>query len=129
MADGITAWNADRIAANLRSRMIRNAEKAGKHLVKAAKVKLDVQGPPRSEPGEAPRKEHGELVKSVAARVVIESGGGTRSAITLIVGTPLDYGLILEEGRSGQGLAARPWLRPTLAEEGRTVGRIMAGKG
>jgi hypothetical protein len=126
MANGITAWNADRIAANLRARMARNAERAGKHLVAAAKRKLAVQGPPPSAPGSPPAKESGALQASVIATVTIGGGPGGRSTVTLVVGTPLDYGLILEVG--GSQVAARPWLRPTLAEEGRAVARIMAGK-
>jgi hypothetical protein len=127
MANGITAWNADRIAANLRARMARNAERAGKHLVAAAKRKLAVQGPPPSKPGESPHRITGDLQASIIATVTIGGGPGGRSTITLVVGTPLDYGLILEVG--GVHVAARPWLRPTLAEEGKAVGRIMTGKG
>jgi hypothetical protein len=127
MADGITAWNADRIAANLRARMVRNAERAGKHLVAAARRKLAVPGPPPSRPGEAPHRESGALQASVIATVTIGGGPGGRSTITLVVGTPLEIGYFLEAGTST--IAPRPWLRPTLAEEGKAVGRIMAGKG
>jgi hypothetical protein len=126
MADGITAWNADRIAANLRARMARNAERAGKHLVAAAKRKLAVQGPPPSAPGSPPARESGALQASVIATVTIGGGLGGRDSITLVVGTPLEYGYILEVG--GSQVAARPWLRPTLAEEGHAVARIMTGR-
>jgi hypothetical protein len=57
----ITAWHADRVAAQVRRKVIRNAEAAGRHLVKAVKAKLAIQGPPRSAPGEAPHKESEDL--------------------------------------------------------------------
>jgi hypothetical protein len=127
MADGITAWNADRIAANLRARVARNAERAGRHLVAAARRKLAVQGPPPSRPGDSPHRITGDLQASVIATVTIGGGPGGRSTITLVVGTPLEIGYFLEAGTST--IAPRPWLRPTLAEEGKAVARIMAGKG
>lgn len=69
----------------------------GKFLKAAARVE-------RSAPGEPPRKQTGQLRRSVQAEV-------DRDALTARVGTNVVYGKHLELG-TRKGLAARPWLRP-----------------
>lgn len=65
-----------------------------------------------SAPGEAPRKRTGTLQKSVAFEVSWFDVG--REIITLRVGTNVPYGRWLEYGT--RRMAARPWLRPGIAE-------------
>lgn len=62
-----------------------------------------------SAPGEAPRKRTGTLQKSVAAEVHQEG-----DAIVIRVGSNVPYARFLEYGT--RKMAARPWLRPGIAE-------------
>ena len=68
-----------------------------------------------SEPGEAPHKQTGRLLASVAWEVV---------GLAARVGTNLDYGRWLELGTAR--MKARPWLRRALKEKQAEVQAILA---
>jgi len=78
-------------------------------VVARAKELLSVQGSPtdRSLPGEPPRKQTGDLQRSIGYTI-------DETTLKSQVGTPLPYGKYLELG-TRRGLAARPWLRPAFA--------------
>ena len=71
----------------------------------------------RSLPGEYPKAETTSLLKGIFSDV-IDFGNGT---VDGIVGTPLDYGLILETRMN------RSFLVRTLGEEQQTINRILTG--
>lgn len=73
----------------------------------------------RSKPGEFPRKDTGELIRTLDSGIVILPGGIWDGW----VGTPLDYGLYLEVGT--RKMAARPWLTRTLYEEQAAITAIL----
>lgn len=69
-----------------------------------------------SAPGEFPKSDYGQLVKSLFIRVGADK-------LSAFFGTKLAYGRYLEFGTSR--MAARPWLRPTFkALEGKITRRI-----
>jgi hypothetical protein len=68
----------------------------------------------RSKPGEFPRAEKSTLLRSIFSDV-----GQTQTGAEGYVGTPLDYGLILETRRN------RSFLVRTLQEESPTIRRIL----
>ncbi len=70
----------------------------------------------RSKPGEFPKADTTQLMKSIFAR--IEKRKGVTDGF---VGTPLDYGLILETKMN------RSFLRRTLLEEQHRVKKILTG--
>lgn len=69
-----------------------------------------------SKPGEPPKKITSQLQNSITTRVTT-----TRREIIGEVGTPLKKGFWLEFGT--RQMAARPYLRPTIAENKRKIGR------
>lgn len=85
---------------------------------KGGKVKkvLGPRGSSRSRPGEFPHKDFGRLRQSIAQQHFPDEA---RS----IVGTNLPYGKFLELGTSK--MAARPFLRRTLAEEKETIRQMI----
>lgn len=72
----------------------------------------------RSKPGEFPRKDSGALVDSIYMEI-IEGEDGQE----FVVGTDLDYGMILETDPS----LNRGFLRRTLNEEQKEITRILTG--
>lgn len=91
------------ITEQLENRMHR----AGKRVERVAKMSMRDGGTPhvRSNPGEPPRVETGNLKESVTT----ETERSDRMVETRI-GTNVIYGLFLELGTSK--MAPRPWLRP-----------------
>ncbi len=76
-----------------------------------------VYGARRSAPGESPYKQYGHLRRSITHEV-------DAAALTARVGTNLLYGRVLELG--GRKVAARPYLRPALAESRGKIDRIFS---
>lgn len=68
----------------------------------------------RSKPGEYPRADTTQLMKTTFWEM--------RDELTGIVGTPLDYGVVLETKMD------RSWLRRTLNEQEGTLRRIIVGR-
>jgi HK97 gp10 family phage protein len=79
------------------------------------KGKAKVYGAVRSQPGEPPRKQTGQLRRSIATEVLGLIGR---------VGTNLKYGKHLELGT--RHMAARPWLRRALAESRAKITAILS---
>lgn len=78
-------------------------EACGYVVMNKAKRLLSAPGPAPSSPGESPHKQTGTLRASVGIR-------SDRATLSVRVGTPLHYGIILELRRN------RPWLRRALYE-------------
>jgi len=79
----------------------------GEEAVNTIQQLINVQGPPRSSPGEPPHMDTGELYDSYDYEV--EDGGTT---ITLVIGSSALYAPFLEFGTSK--MDARPHMRPAL---------------
>lgn len=77
-----------------------------------------IYGANPSKPGEFPHKQFGVLRRSIAQDYAPET-------VTARVGTPLSYGKYLELG--SKKMAARPYLRRTLAEEQQKIEEIILG--
>jgi hypothetical protein len=90
--------------------MHRNVTAATLHLQAALRRKVGTPGPPRSRPGEPPHTDTTYLRNSLTAEV--ERIG---SVIRGTVSTNAAYAPPLEYGTAK--MAARPWARPTVAEE------------
>ena len=76
-----------------------------REMERALKKKIGIQGPPRSRPGQPPRKETGRLHADLAV---------TRSGRTITVRT-MQYGIYLDGGT--RKMAARPWIRSTIHDK------------
>jgi HK97 gp10 family phage protein len=103
--------------------LLQGARTAGNFLVGRIKRKIDRPnrlGRDPSRPGEPPKKVTVRLQKSIASTVGVEG-----KEVVLAVGTNVRYGRYLEGGTSR--MAARPWLRPTVAENLENAGRIIVG--
>lgn len=72
-----------------------------------------------SSPGEPPKKITAQLMNSIRTKVI-----RTTRRITGLVGTNLKKGKWLEYGTSK--MKPRPYLRPTITENRRKIGRIIA---
>jgi hypothetical protein len=100
----------------LKSKVIQNISKAVvKGSTKTGKMTVMV----RSKPGEFPRADTTQLMKTIFSQVV-ETAPGTYDGY---VGTPLDYGLILETTES----LKRSFLQRTLNEEQMRIRGILTG--
>lgn len=101
-AASVVVMNAARGLVGVAGTMLRGKpgrDKSGKF------TKAKIYGAVRSQPGEPPRKQTGQLRRSIAREVV---------ALVGRVGTNLEYGRHLELGT--RHMAARPWLRRALNE-------------
>jgi hypothetical protein len=108
-------WNSS-VLKDISDTMQARLDLAGKHLVNAIKMNIDIQGPPTSEPGEFPHKDTGALQAGVTYEV--QPG-------KLSLTADVDYAQDLEFGTSRA--AARPFIRPTLALEADAVNKIIKG--
>lgn len=88
----------------VKTKRMADGDEAVQYRVIRKKAGRRVYGKNPSAPGEPPRKQTGQLRRSVQAEV-------DRDALTARVGTNVEYGKHLELG-TRKGLAARPWLRP-----------------
>lgn len=79
---------------------------------------LGPRGSDRSKPGEPPHKDYGTLRSSITWEVTV-----TPDRITARVGSPLAYSRYLELGT--RKMAARPFLRRALAEQGDAIRAII----
>lgn len=123
-------WYGDELMEEVRREAKKRILIAANHLKQATRRGLSVRArvpggsetrykPKRdiepSEPGEKPRRDTGQLHKTIFSR----TGEDGRGAY-FDVGTDQDYGVYHE-------LTDRPFLRPTLKEEERKLKRILAG--
>ena len=95
----------------LHSRVLLNIRRP---VTKTGKVVTD-----RSKPGEYPKAETAQLMRTLGSRVIRPK----RNVIVGMVGTPLDYGAILEFSKR----LDRNWLGRTLQENAGDVQRILMG--
>jgi len=77
---------------------------------------------PRSKKGEPPFREFGQLLRSIQSETVKRRGEFVGR-----VGTNLKYGRALELGLPRTRLAPRPWLRPALTSQEKTL-KIEVGR-
>ena len=118
-------WYGDDYFAKAKKEMGRRLTKAAIFLNREIKVDLSVAVVKadgkinRSAPGEPPRKEYGELRRSMTYEV-------DRNKLSAIVGTNKIYGKYLELGT--KHMAARPFLRPAVDEHQKKLNDILLGK-
>jgi HK97 gp10 family phage protein len=128
----MNTWNGDQYLKELEEKLARNVERAAIHLVNEIKENLNISGDPfkassgasgvhyknenPSQPGEMPHKMLGDLQRSITYEIEADK-------LSAKVGTNIDYGAWLELGTSK--MAARPYLRPTLAQEQDTIKNII----
>lgn len=121
-------WNGDAFAADLAKQLGDNLEKAAifykgkvKEAINRSQDKegtgLNTRGLDPSQPGEPPKKLTGFLQRSIAHAM-------SSDRQQAFVGSNLDYSLYLEIGTVK--MAARPFLRRTLAENKDTIAKIIA---
>jgi hypothetical protein len=100
----------------LNAHLAGNLEDAASFLKDEIVTEIGIQGPPRSQPGEPPHVDTGELIKSFDYDVDAVS-------LTARVGSDSPYVLPLERG-TGR-MAARPHIQATLIKNSDEVGRRM----
>ncbi len=76
-------------------------------------------GRPRSQPGEVPHVEHGDLKQKIDHET-------DRATLTSRTGTNLPYGKHLELGAPKANLKARPFIRPAVERERKNLIAIFA---
>ena len=121
MAKGVRVklkWHGAKVKKDLQKEEIKRLKMVGAFL--EGKVKKNISIPTRSAGpstgGEMPHADTGHLRKSIFHDV-------DEKRKTVIVGTPVKYGLFLEVGTSK--MAARPYLRATVNQEKTTIGKIL----
>jgi HK97 gp10 family phage protein len=112
-------WHGDEFFKKLKDGEEKNLRRAGIHLKNEVKKAISDAYPPASEPDSEPHRRSGELRRSMAEEL-------DDSKMIERVGTNKVYGRYLEMGTSK--MEKRPFLRPTLAKERRTIARILAAK-
>ncbi len=116
----IKFFEPERIEKRVDAGLESAGEEAGMALSDHVKVMISRPNPlgeAPSAPGEPPARVSGELMDSVAYEVV-ESDRG----LVVLVGASAPYALALEYGT--RRMAARPFLRPSLAEMEPLIARI-----
>jgi HK97 gp10 family phage protein len=103
--------NLRRLAGNERRQAQRDGLEAGIRVVESI-VKVSLQGPSPSAPGQPPGLDTGYLINSVQVVDPV-------TPIEAILGVGADYGPHLEFGTSK--MAARPFLRPAMDENEREI--------
>lgn len=112
--------NWERYEREMRATFRRRITAAAIVVRDAAKASLSTAGPPASAPGQPPHLRTGRLKTSIAYEVTESSRG-----VEARVGTNVQYALHLELGTSR--MAARPFLRPALANSRAAIERILRG--
>lgn len=120
MASGVRIkWYGKQVEAEaarrLHAKLLQTAELVRAEAVKSISVSTTSAGP--SSPGDPPHADTGKLRQSL---MVVPQGD------SVIVGTPLKYGLYLELGTSR--MAARPFLRPAVYRCIEKLKRLFRGK-
>lgn len=126
-------WFGDDILSDIELGIEKGVKKATIHLQGKVREKIsrtqeirgkgiNRRGTDPSNPGEPPKRVSGQLTRSIAN----ETEGRGHEAVGR-VGTSLPYGRALEEGT--MDMEARPYLRPTLIEEGETIGKLITDGG
>jgi len=111
-------WHGDEFFKKLKEEEARNLERAAIFLKNEVKKNIS-EAPPASKAGEFPHREDGELRRSIAHEV-------DKNKMVARVGTNKVYGRYLELGTNE--MAARPFLRPTLAKNRRTIRKLLTRK-
>lgn len=101
--DSITEFTAA-----LRNELCDRLQQAGDEVVRVARKLVNVQGPPRSQSGSPPHRDHSLLYLSIDTEPV------DRQDLSIKAGSGIRYALYLELGTSK--MLPRPWLQPALAE-------------
>lgn len=125
MADFKLNWDGDNFLDKFHKEQVKNLTRAAIYLTNEIKKEISVaivkEGKvvtERSAEGEPPRKQYGELRRSITW--VIDA-----DKLVAYVGTNKIYGKYLELGTSL--MAKRPFLRATLIKRMNTLKKIMAG--
>lgn len=114
----VTPWRGDEFLKKEEAELVKSLHKVGIHVKGRCKVKLNsAKSPPTAQPGEAPHRDSGHAMPSVAYEV-------DPSILTCRVGSNVIYLKYLELGWTddyGNFHGPRPWLRSTAAEEGNAI--------
>ncbi len=125
MASGLI-WHGPSVKVKIAAGMQRNLTAAAIYVVRKVKESLSQAGPtktnpqtPASSPGEPPHRRTGRLARSITHEV---------TPMTARVGTNVKYGKYLETGAPSIKLEARPYLRPAVYKNQRTIKKILSRK-
>ncbi len=125
MASGLI-WHGPRVKVKIATGMERNLTAAALFVVGKVKESLTKAGPtktnphtPASAPGQPPHRRTGTLARSITHEVTKNSAR---------VGTNLKYGKYLETGAPSINLKPRPYLRPAVYKNQRTIKKILTRK-
>lgn len=106
-------WFGDAFLQTIKGVLLANLEEAGRTYVDAVWAKIGIPVFPRSLPGEPPRTDTGTLRESFDFRV-----GELNESIVMSAGTPVYYGLLLEQGGTSNWghVEPRPFILNTFLE-------------
>lgn len=117
--------NSNQVLKNAEKQIMRNMKIACEFAVNYAKRSVSRPNPTGrdpSQPGEPPKKVKG-ILRSHIGYEVRKEGTHIRGFVGVKQGVAGDYGYYLELGTSK--MAARPFLRPTILNNRKKIGRII----
>lgn len=113
-----TRWLGDQATDRLKAKLYGNVDQAGDQLQQAIVAAISTPGPPRSQPGEAPHIDTGELVESWSHET-----DGIDDVIVTRVGTTSAHALPLEDGTDR--MEPRPCIKSTLIDDSDALARTI----
>lgn len=125
-------WHTAAFMSALDQTLFNKAGETGQVVQRQIRRLIQVQGPPRSRPGEPPHKDTTALYQSIAFEVHRQTGdlavdiGSDKNVRASVSGTNENYALGLELGTSRT--APRPYLRRGLMESVRDIIRVLRRK-
>ncbi len=114
-------WRGSAVQQAIRGHTAKLVEAAAIIVENRAKELITEPYPPASAPGQPPHRRTGRLRASISHSAV------DQSTLTVRVGTNVKYGMYLELGT--RKMAARPWLRPALAQSKAKIAALFARGG
>jgi hypothetical protein len=115
-------WNGDRILDSYRRQFAVLVGVAGQNLAARMQARIDIQGPPRSNPGDPPHMDTTELHGSVHSTV----NSSDPDHPTATAGSSVPQAVYTEMGTSK--MAARPWCLSTFKDTRDKIRRDLIGR-